>query len=100
MTLDDCTAPPFSRYALHVFTCLRRRGGTMRVGPLLSQSRLTPDNLAAAVNELAERCWVKIEWRHPRDRLPDDLPERFRDVERVTTTRFGRIRDRVTWPVD
>jgi hypothetical protein len=28
------------------------------------------------------------------------LPERFRDVERVTTTRFGRIRDRVTWPVD
>jgi hypothetical protein len=54
-----------------------------------------PDGLGtAAVNELAERSWVKLEWRHPRAHLPDGVPEHFRDVERVTTT-FGRFRDRV-----
>ena len=49
-------------------------------------------------NELAERCWVRIEWRHPRVRLPAGLPDRFRAVERVTTTAFGRWRYPITWP--
>ena len=35
-----------------------------------------------------------------RVRLADDIPERFRDVERITTTAFGRFRGPVTWRVD
>jgi hypothetical protein len=94
---DPWQAPPFSRDALYVFGLLDRRGGTMRIGPLLQQSRMSCDALVAAVNELAERSWVKVAWRHPRARLPDGLPERFREVERVTTTAFGRWRYPVTW---
>jgi len=95
---DDSWKPtPFSREALHIFGVLARRSGTMRIGPLLQQSRMTPDNLAAAVNELAQRSWVKIEWRNPRRRMPPGLPERFREVERVTTTAFGRWRYPATW---
>jgi hypothetical protein len=94
---DSWQAPPFSRDALYIFSLLDRRGGAMRIHPLLQQSRLPPGDLVAAVNELAERCWVKIAWRHPRARLPAGLPERFREVERVTTTAFGRWRYPVTW---
>ncbi len=69
----------------------------MRIGPLLRWSGLEPDDLAAAVNELSQRCWVEVAWRTPRSRLPEGLPDRFREVERVTTTRFGRWRYPVTW---
>ena len=69
----------------------------MRVGPLLQQSGLSCDDLAAAVNELAERCWVEIAGRNPRTRMPAGLPERFRKIERVTTTALGRWRWPVTW---
>ena len=72
----------------------------MRIGPLVRWSNLEPDDLAAAVNELAERCWVEVTWRTPRSRLPDGLPERFREVQRITTTPFGRWRYPVTWAVD
>ncbi|NWG72697.1 MAG: hypothetical protein HXY23_13985 [Parvularculaceae bacterium] len=95
--MDD-RAPAFSHSALHVFGLLARRGGTMRIGPLLDAARLPPDALAEAVNELAERCWVKIAWRNPRRRLPPGLPERFRAVDRVTTTGLGKWRYPVTWP--
>ena len=94
---DPWQAPPFSRDALYVFSLLDRRCGTMRIGPLLQQSRLSCDELAAAVNELAERCWVKIAWRNPRTRMQPGLPDRFREVDRVTTTAFGRFRYPVTW---
>jgi hypothetical protein len=94
---DSWLPPPFSRDALFVFGLLDRHGGTMRVLPLLQASHLQPAELADAVNELMARGWVKIVWRHPRARLPDGLPERFRKVERVTTTAFGRWRFPVTW---
>lgn len=97
MQNDTWLPPPFSRDALYIFGLLARRGGTMRVGPLLQQSHLSTEELAAAVNELAERCWVKIAGRNPRIRMPGDLPERFRAIERVTTTAFGRWRYPVTW---
>ncbi len=72
----------------------------MRPGPLLRCSRLEPDDLAAAVNELVDRCWVEVTWRRPGASLPEGLPERFREVDRVTTTRFGRWRYPVTWAAD
>jgi hypothetical protein len=100
MQTDDWTPPPFPRDALHVFAYLRRRGGSMRIGPLLRWAGLSGDDLVAALNALAERRWVEIAWRAPRDRLPAGLPERFREVERVTTTRFGRWRYPVTWQLD
>ena len=100
MRQNDPAAPHFSRLALYIFDFLRRRGGSMRLAPLLQETRLTPDDLATAVNELAERCWVNIEWRAPRDPLPEGIPERFREAERVTTTRFGRYRASVTWPTE
>ena len=97
MSLDPLHGLHPSHAARCVFACLRRRGGSMRIGPLLQQSRLSPDALAAAVNELAQRSWVSIVWRNPRARLPDGLPERFREVDRVTTTVFGRWRYPATW---
>ncbi len=94
---DSRESARFSSNALHVFGVLARRGGLMRIYPLLRSTGLAPDALAGAVNELAERGWVKTEWRHPRARLPADLPDRFREVDRVTTTAFGRWRYPVTW---
>ena len=97
---DDPRPPAPSRHALHVFALILRHAGCMRTGPLLRWSGLEPDDLAAAVNELSQRSWVEVTWRTPHSRLPEGLPERFREVERVTTTRFGRWRYPVTWAAD
>jgi hypothetical protein len=59
---------------------------------LLRDANLEPDELADAINELAERGWVKIVWRPEGARLPAELPQRFRPVARITATRFGRYR--------
>ena len=72
----------------------------MRIGPLLAASAMRPEALADAVNELAERSWVKITRRTTRPHPPADLPELFHPVDRVTTTGFGKWRYPVTWPVD
>lgn len=95
---NDWRPPPFSADARGVLGLLHRRGGCMRVGPLLDASHLPPDALAEACNELAERGWVTISWRNPRASLPPRFPERFRAIDRVTTTSFGRWRYSVTWP--
>jgi hypothetical protein len=97
MPTDDRRPPPLSQHARHVFGLLAHRSGTMRIGPLVAAAGLSCDELATAVNELAERCWVKVTWRRPRVRLPPGVPERWREVERVTSTAFGRWRYSVTW---
>lgn len=94
---DAWIQPPFSPQATHVFALLLRRGGCMRIGPLIAASGLPAAALAAALNELAERCWIKITWRSPQARRPDTLPENFRDVRHLTTTALGRWRYLVTW---
>jgi len=43
---------------------------------------------------------VKITFRQPRQVLPPDLPERCREVDRITVTRYGRWRYTTTWPRD
>jgi hypothetical protein len=53
----------------------------------------------AAIRELQERRWVKVNWRRrPRAIIAPDLPERRREVDRITSTQFSRWRYSVTWP--
>jgi hypothetical protein len=92
MEQDSWKAPPFSRTAISLFTRLVKHAGCVRVAPLLRDTDVGADELADAVNELAERGWVKIVWRPEGARLPAELPQRFRPVERITATRFGRYR--------
>jgi hypothetical protein len=97
MTHDSLHIPAFSSNALYVFGYLQRHGGSMRICPLLRRSGIDCEALIAAIKELHERRWVNVEWRRARSHLPPDLPERFREVERITTTRFGRHRFPATW---
>ena len=97
---QDDRDPRLSKNASYVFSLLARRGGTMRTGPLVDATGLPADEVADAINELALRRWVEVTWRRPRARLPWGASERFREVERITTTRFGRWRHPVTWHCD
>jgi hypothetical protein len=87
-----------SRAARFLFAYLYRRGGSMRLGPMLRHLRMEPGDLVAAVNELAERYWITIVWRKAPAGTPDDEPRPFTDVHRLVTTRFGRRKYRTTWP--
>lgn len=89
---------PLSTMARGFFSYLNRRGGSVRIGPLLRHGGLNADQLVAAANELANRRMVTIIWRAPRARMPEGLPERFREVERICTTRWGRHRYAISWP--
>ena len=82
--------------ALRLLACLRRRSGSMRIHALLRSSGLAPDELCEVLNELQERGWVRVRWRTPRG----DLPERLREVDRVTTTHEGRLFAPRFWVVD
>jgi hypothetical protein len=99
MTHDEWEIPRFSKDAVALLGDLHRHGWSMRVVPLFRRSDVDWAAFAAAVDELAQRRWVKIAWRRtPRTALPDGLPERCRDLDRVTATRFGRWRYLATWP--
>jgi hypothetical protein len=88
-----------SREARYVFACLARRGGSMRLSPLLRHLRMEPRTFVEAVTELAERYWIIIHWRKPVPGTPDDEPRPYTEIERLCTTRFGRRKYRTTWPV-
>jgi hypothetical protein len=98
--LDDRRPPPPSRNARYLFGFLLRHTGSMRIAPLLRASALAPDDLAAAIDELSERCWLEVTWRGPGALSRPGLPDRFRTVDRVATTRFGRWRYARTWVID
>jgi hypothetical protein len=83
-------APRLSDDANYIMRLLLRHGGGMRIGHLLKVAVLHDDALAAALNELVERLWVDVVWRGPDASRPEHLPERFRDVRRIATTRTGR----------
>lgn len=83
-------APRLSTDAMLLMALLLRHGGGMRIGPLLRISRLTADQLAAAVNELIERLWIEAVWLSDHARRSDVLPERLRDVRRIVTNSNGR----------
>jgi len=98
MTHDPTDSPHASREARYVFAYLHRRGGSMRVRPMLRHLRMEPADLVAAVNALAERYWIIIVWRKTASAAPEDEPRPFTDVARLCTTRFGRRKYRTTWP--
>lgn len=98
MRNEPLSAPPFSSTALYLFGHLRRRGGSMRIGPLLWDLKLQDNLFADAINELQERGWIKVTWRKDGAPLPANVPARFAPCQRITTTRFGRWRYSVTWP--
>lgn len=89
-----------SREARYVFAYLVRRGGSMRLAPMLRHLRIEPDVFVPAVTELAERYWITIVWRKAAAAPPDDTPRPLTDLHRLVATRFGRRKYRSTWPVD
>jgi hypothetical protein len=97
MRNEPLSAPPFSSTALFIFGHLQRRGGSMRIAPLLRELKLDDTQFADATNELHERGWIKVTWRKDGARLPEHIPARFAPCKRITTTRFGRWRYPVTW---
>jgi hypothetical protein len=89
-----------SREARYLFAYLHRRGGTMRLRPMLRHLRMEPRDFLAAVTELAERYWITIVWRPTPPGTAEDEARSCAEVERLVTTRFGRKKYRTTWPVD
>lgn len=83
-------APRLSPDAMQIMALLLGRGGGMRIGPLLRISRLPPDAVVAAVNELIERLWVDVVWLSDDARRSDALPGRVRNARRIATTHTGR----------
>jgi hypothetical protein len=90
MSNSEWTCPPFSRRALLLFGFLERNGGCVRARPLVEHCPLPVEALAAAVEELNERAWIKV----TRRALRPDLPEPFRDIDRITIRPFGRFMSR------
>jgi hypothetical protein len=95
--------PPYglhpSSAARCVFAFLHRRGGSVRLGPLLRGLAMERRMLLDAVNELKERYWITIVWRPAAPGTPEDEPRPLEEVERLCTTWFGRRKYRTTWPV-
>ena len=94
--LDD-RAPRVSRKAMCLYALLIADSGTLRLKPLRATSGLSDADLVDTINELKERCWIKIIWR-PDPTVPPDAETRpMRDLDRITACRFGRWRYKITW---
>ena len=100
MTHDPMHSPHASREARYVFSYLERRGGSVRLRPLMRHLRLEPRDLVAAITDLAELYWITIVWRKPTPGTPADETRPLTDIDRLCATRFGRKKYRATWPVD
>ena len=87
-----------SHEALAIFGYLHRRGGSMRLIPLLRHFRMEPRTFIDAINDLNERCWLRIVWHKAPPDTPPDEPRPLTEVYRLCTTRFGRLKYRRTWP--
>jgi hypothetical protein len=90
MTDDPLASPEPSGAACYVFAHLRKRGGSQRLGPLLSGLRMTERAFIDAITELEERYWITIVWHKPPPDTPDDEPRPLHEIYRLCTTRFGR----------
>jgi hypothetical protein len=94
--LDD-RAPRVSRNAMCLYAQLLDGSGTLRLKPLRDMSGLSDADLVDTLNELKERCWIKIIWRHDPTAPPDAETRPIRDLDRITACRFGRRRYKITW---
>src|SRR5262245_54000375 len=99
MTLDPLHGQHPSAEARCVFACLHRRGGSMRLGPLLRSLCMDERIVSNALNDLCERYCITIVWRKAASAPPDEVPRPPTDIHRLCTTRFGRRKYRSTWPI-
>src|SRR5262245_55927156 len=95
----DIHSTSATREGRYVFGYLHRCGGSMRLKPLMRHLRLEPRDFVAAITDLAELYWIRIVWKKPAPGAPADEETRpYTDIERLCTTRFGRMKYRTTWP--
>jgi hypothetical protein len=83
-----------------IFAYLHRRGGSVRLGPLLRGLGMDRRTVLDAVWELSERYWITIVWRKAVTDLADEERRPLTDIYRLCTTRFGRRKYRASWPMD
>ncbi len=88
---DDWRPTPPSWAAMSLMGLLVRRTGSMRMEKLVPACGLSNADIVAALNELHERYWIDIVLRSERAGRRQSLPENFRDIRRVVTTRCGRM---------
>ena len=98
MTNDPLAGLRASQAAFYVFGHLHRRGGSVRLRPLLRGLDMEPGRFVDAVNELKERYWIRVVWRPERPGAPEEEARPYTDVDRLVTTRFGRKKYRTSWP--
>src|SRR5262245_4649248 len=99
MPLDPLHGLHPSPEARCLFALLHRRGGSMRIGPLLRALGLDQRIVATAVTELGERYGVTVICRDADPSPAADTGPRT-EIYRLCTTRFGRRKYRSTWPID
>jgi hypothetical protein len=90
MPLDPLYDLHPSPVARCIFAYLHRRGGSMRLGPLLRSTGLDERSVADAVNDLSERYWITVVWRKTAPEPAGDEVRPLNDIHRLCTTRFGR----------
>jgi hypothetical protein len=100
MPLDPLHGFHPSPQARCVFAYLHRRGGSVRLGPLLRGLGMHQRIVLDAACELSERYWITIVWRKAAPGTGDEEARPLTDVYRLCTTRFGRRKYRGSWPVD
>ena len=100
MSLDPPHGLHPSREARCIFAYLHRRGGSMRLGPLLRGLGMDRRIVLDSVYELSERYWITVIWRNDATGPSDADGRPLTDIHRLCTTRFGRRKYRSGWPVD
>lgn len=97
MTHDPPDYPHCSPAARSLYAYIHHHGGLMRIRPLMRGLHMERKLLADAVNELVERGWLRIVWRKSARITPGEESRPHTDIDRLTTTRWGRYRYRSTW---
>jgi hypothetical protein len=82
--------PPISRIGYRVYGLLGRRGGVLRLRPLMRDSGLDDPQIRAAINELTDRYRITVTWRKSVSTSDPTRRRVLADVERITLTRLGR----------
>ena len=97
MALDPLHGLHSSCEARCIFAYLHRRGGSVRMGPLLRglglEPRIVLHALVALGKVMHDDC---VRPRQPANEEARPLT----DIYRLCTTRFGRRKYRASWPVD
>jgi len=99
MAIDPLHGLHPSSAARCLFGYLHRRGGCVRLGPLLQGLGMDRRVLADAIIDLSERYWITVAWRK-RAGSDETQEHALTDIRHLCTTRFGRRKYRSGWRVD